>query len=183
MNLPYRGCLTSRSTSTRRVLFILSRVTTPTRVARWLRSASVVFASAIGGAFLRLLGQLALPLDSLDPGNVPPGLADLARRLQPVGGRLEPELEQVLLDVPEGEVELLLAHPPVLGGLRCLLHDSHSLSGKPRYAATRFTNRHLKGILYATRARQSFAAASGRPPISNRTMPGLITAAQNSGSP
>src|SRR5262245_23625923 len=49
--------------------------------------------------------------------------------------------------------------------------------------ACRFTNRHLNGILYATRARQSLAAGSGRPPISNSIMPGLTTAAQYSGSP
>src|SRR5688572_23084870 len=113
MNFPYRGCLTSRSTSTRRVLLILSRVTTPIRVRRWLRGSppALGVASAIGGAlrFLRLLGQLPLPQDGLDPGDVPPRLADLARGLQPVGGRLEPELEQVLLDVPQSQVELLVA--------------------------------------------------------------------------
>src|SRR5262245_9158049 len=182
MNLPYRACLTSRSTSTRRVLAILSRVTTPIRVRRLLRSvAAGGVGSGMGRAlgFLWLLGQLPLPLHGPNASAVAPGLADLARRLQPVRGRLEPELEQVLLDVAEGERQLLVAHPPVLGGLRGLLcHGNNSCQ-----TACRFTNRHLNGILYATRARQSLAAGSGRPPISNNIMPGFTTAAQYSGSP
>src|SRR5712691_9214905 len=44
-------------------------------------------------------------------------------------------------------------------------------------------NRQRNGILYATLAKQSRAVASGMPATSNKTIPGLITAAQYSGSP
>src|SRR5262245_32445548 len=126
--------------------------------------------------FLWLLGQFPLPLHGHDPRDLASGLAHLARGLQPVGRGLESELEQVLLEVAQGQCELLVAHPAVLGGFRGLGHDLP-------HTACRFTKRHLNGILYATRARQFLAAASGRPPISNNIMPGFTTAAQYSGSP
>ena len=104
--LAVRGCLTSRGISTRRVLFILSLVTTPTSIRRRPRSAVVAgVARLIGPTWLlgwaaaaadRSAVQLALAEDRLDPGDLPLGLADLAGRLQPLGGRLEAEVEQVL---------------------------------------------------------------------------------------
>src|SRR4051794_40762242 len=106
MYFEYRGCFASRWISTRRVFCILSRVTTPTTVRRWDRSVSaagVLVSVAMvpqprsvlrPGRRGRRLLDLPLPLDRLDPGDVPAGLLHHARRLQPVGRRLEPQVEQ-----------------------------------------------------------------------------------------
>src|SRR5882724_7936077 len=106
MYFEYRGCLTSRWISTRRVLAILSRVTTPTSVRRCFRAFAVgvvvvsaamlaqssLFCRGDGGFF-----QFPFPLQCLDPRDVAAGLFHHARRLQPVGRRLEPQVEQRLL--------------------------------------------------------------------------------------
>src|SRR5262249_43216403 len=97
------------------------------------------------------------------------------RRLQPLGRRLEAQVEQVLDLVLQGQGELLVAHAAKLVGF----HDanpSYTLGRRP-------TKRQRNGILYATRARASRACASGNPLISNRSRPGWTTAAQSSGSP
>src|ERR1700736_1430527 len=111
MYLPYCACLTSRGISTRRVLFILSLVTTPVSTRRLPRSASVaIFLRSLGrrGRLLRFcLGQLALAQDGLNPGSLALRLADFARRLQPLGRRLEAEVEEVLGDLLERELKLL----------------------------------------------------------------------------
>src|SRR5262245_53962995 len=99
MYLPYRGCLTSRWISTRRVLSVLSRVTMPISVRRAFRVCCSVFVSAMGvQPSLFLLGlEFALALDRLDAGDLAARLADLARRFQAVGGRLEAQVEEILL--------------------------------------------------------------------------------------
>src|SRR5262245_12446854 len=104
MYLPYRACLTSHGISTRRVLSILSRVTTPTSTRRLPRSSCPAgFATgvtafvagdglAMGGLLLCGL-LLFLRHHRQDPCNVPLRFANLAGRLQPVGRRLEPQVE------------------------------------------------------------------------------------------
>src|SRR3954447_1837742 len=137
MYFEYRRCLTSRWISTRRVFCILSRVTTPTSVRRTFRaavsglvvSAGMVAQSSVsgrGGGGGGLL-QFPLPLQRLDPGDVPPGLPHHARRLQPVGRRLEAEVEQGLLGVAEGRGQVLVRHLTVFGSL----HRPHSVNGPP----------------------------------------------------
>src|SRR5258707_510414 len=93
MYLPYRACLVSHGISTRRVLSILSRVTTPVSIRRLPRpSGAAAFAtgvavfaagvgSAMGGLLLRGL-LLRFRHDGQNPRDVPFRLADLAGRLQ-----------------------------------------------------------------------------------------------------
>src|SRR5205823_14975762 len=131
--------------------------TTPTSVHRAFRVSGLVVVSVSAMAaepsclftrVLRLLrrGELPLPLERLEPRDVPAGLADLAGRLQPVGRRPEAQLEGLLLHVLERAGQLVGRQVPVLGGL--LLTHGHTR----HFAAARRTNRHLNGILYATRA-------------------------------
>src|SRR5262249_33240734 len=111
--LPYFVCGTSRSTTTRRVLFILSDATIPISVLRRPRVDVVglwaVLAWLIGYSFSRLAGfdstrrrrgraderslalELALPQDRLDAGDLALRLDDLAGRLQALRLALEPE--------------------------------------------------------------------------------------------
>src|SRR5439155_16771384 len=90
---------------------------------------------------LRRLGELALPLEGLDPGDLAAGLADLARRLQPVGRRLEAQVEQVFLGVAQRGGELVVGQGAEFGGF----HQSGPCSG--HWFGRRWTKRHLNGIL------------------------------------
>src|SRR5436305_14765690 len=96
MYLPKRGCFTSHWISTRRVLSILSRVTTPVSTRRFPRpSGAVAFVtgvaafaagggSAMGGLLLRGL-LLVFRYHGQDPRDVPLRFAVLGGRLQPAG--------------------------------------------------------------------------------------------------
>src|SRR6516162_5543425 len=144
MYLPYRGCLTSRWISTRRVLSVLSRVTMPISVRRAFRGCCSVFVSAIAVLFwlfacrllliaLLLFHEFLLPLHRLDAGDLSAGLADLARRFQAVGGRLEPQVEEVLLHPFERVRQFFGRHSSVFGG-QFLAHGdpitSHACGGR-----------------------------------------------------
>ena len=86
----------------------------------------------------------------------------------------------------ERQLELLVAHLAKFGWLWSwldLLDSRLSCISVASYIARRFKNRTRTGILWASRAKHIRAASSGTPPISNSTVPGLTTAAQNSGSP
>src|SRR6516165_505008 len=55
--------------------------------------------------------------DRLDSGHLLLRLADLARRLQAIGRRLEAKVEQVLDRLAQRECQLLVAHLAVFGDL------------------------------------------------------------------
>src|SRR4029079_12243157 len=65
---------------------------------------------------------------------------------------------------------------------RLLTHSRARLPIDP-HIARRFKNRTRTGILWASRAKHIRAASSDSPLTSYRIVPGLMTAAQNSGSP
>src|SRR5271166_5077413 len=135
MSLPYLGCGTRRSTTTRRVLFILSDVTAPISVLRRERAGVDLVLVVLSGLIVLdhawlvvLIGwnfptnwlvggrsrdrslplDFAEPQDRLDPGDLALGLDDLAGSLEPLGFTLQPEAEQVVLDIFQEQFKLLV---------------------------------------------------------------------------
>jgi hypothetical protein len=106
MYLPYRGCFTSRETSTRRVLFILSLVTSPISVRRGFRRGA--WGAGEASATVHLLHipltlELPFPLYRQNPGDIALNLANLAWSFQTIGGGLKSEVEKVFFQLFQTE--------------------------------------------------------------------------------
>src|SRR5689334_14571514 len=143
----------------------------------------------------RLRGRLRLPLakDCLDPRDVFARLLELTGVFQFFRHRLAAQVKEVLLLLDYLALEVLSASIPQLFQFSFHIRLLPSASFFPAYrllptayyatACRRATNRHRTGILCAMRARHRLAVGRSTPETSNITVPGLTTAAQNSGSP
>src|SRR5262249_17529396 len=111
----YRGWRKARSTTTTRVLFILSLTTRPT----WVLSTPRLLALAAPEA------ERPLAQECLDPGQLASGLADARRGLCHGHRALEPEVEALLPELPGLLPELGLAQ---IAQVRLPLHRPASLA-------------------------------------------------------
>src|SRR5574337_831664 len=93
--------------STTRVFVILSLTTTPSRV----------FVSDTGPPLARGAAQRPLAQHGLRPGQVTARLADARRILRDAHGELEPEVEDLLAELPDLLLQLVVGHLAPLFGL------------------------------------------------------------------
>src|SRR5690554_5798481 len=98
MVFPNSGCLTSLSTATTTVLFILSLTTIPTRVLRCARSSIAGFQPP---SFLLLGFDLCLPFpeDRFYPGQIFPDHPYPPVIIQLPGGQLKTEVKKFRLEI------------------------------------------------------------------------------------
>src|SRR5699024_1626100 len=118
--------------------------------------------------------QRTLLEHGVDPGDV---LADGPQPpvgLELTGGGLEPEGEQLLLQLHDLGVELRTAQVAQFGGLR----RRHQMS-----PASRLMKRAFIGSLWIASRSASRATSSGTPATSKSTRPGLTLATHHSGEP
>src|SRR5262249_17883674 len=116
--------------------------------------------------------RLLLAQNRLDPRQGAPQVADLARRLELSHRLLDPEPEQLVVDLPLVRLQLVDRQIANLGHL----HDAPS-------SANRVANLVLIGSLAAARCIALRASTSVTPSISNITRPGRTTHTHCSGAP
>src|SRR3954471_12554345 len=97
MNLPYRLCCTRRSISTRRDLFILSLLTTPTSCRFGIFLLSTAPRPPVAALCCCSGFNCTLRLDGFDAGNQAAIATKLAGGIEPFGLLLDAQAEQVLV--------------------------------------------------------------------------------------
>src|SRR5215210_5353353 len=128
------------------------------------------------GARRRADPELALADDGVDPGNVLLDRAEPTMALQLAGGRLEAEVEQLLLGLTQLGLEVAAGH-------LVELVSGHTVARHQNSPASRETKRHFIGSLCIARRMASRAVPSSTPESSNMTRPGLTLATHHSGDP
>src|SRR5581483_1730172 len=118
--------------------------------------------------------ELAFAHHGVDPRDVMTYGAQPLVVVELTGGRLEPEVEQLLLGLLELGDQLVVLETAQLGG-RCQRHQTSPTS--------RVTIRHFIGNLWIARVSASRAVCSFGNDSSNITRPGLTFATHHSGEP
>src|SRR3954453_11401969 len=122
--------------------------------------------------------ELALAHDRVDPGDVTAYGAQPPVILQLPGGRLEPEVEQLLLGLAQFLEQTLVVEAAKALGNEVLGPDRHHAS-----PPSRRTIRHFIGSLWIARVSASLATFSLGNDSSKSTRPGLTFATHPSGEP
>src|SRR3954451_1278040 len=122
--------------------------------------------------------ELALAHDRVDPGDVAAHRAQPPVALQLAGGRLEAEVEQLLLGLAQLLEQTLVVEAAQVVGSEALGPDRHHAS-----PPSRRTIRHFIGSLWTARVSASLATFSLGNDSSKSTRPGLMFAIHHSGEP